>query len=179
MTTPSDIIAFWTDAGPQKWFARDAGFDAAIREQFEAAHHAAARCEHDSWRRTPDGSLALLLLLDQFPRNLFRGSAHAFATDELALSIAEEAIAAGHDQATEMPLRLFFYLPLEHAEDLGRQNRCVELVRATGSAEYLKYAEVHRDIIARFGRFPHRNVVLGRTTTAEEKAFLEAGGFAG
>lgn len=179
MTTASEIIGFWRDAGPKKWFARDASFDAAIRERFEAAHHAAARCEFDDWRRTPEGALALLLLLDQFPRNLWRGSAHAFATDRLALSIAEQAIADGHDRATEMPLRLFFYMPLEHAEDPERQQRCVDLVRAADSADYLKYAEVHRDIIQRFGRFPHRNAMLGRVTTAAEKAFLEEGGFAG
>lgn len=179
MSSPSEIIDFWRDAGPQKWFARDANFDAAIRQRFEEDHHAAARCEFDDWRHTPEGALALILLLDQFPRNLWRGSAHAFATDRLALSIAEQAMAMGHHREIEMPLRLFFYMPLEHAEDLDCQQRCVDLVRAVDSGEYLKYAEVHRDIIERFGRFPHRNAVLGRITRPDEQAFLDEGGFSG
>lgn len=175
---PNDIIAFWTAAGPAAWFAKDDGFDARCRA-FEAAHHAAARGELGEWEATPEGALALILLLDQIPRNLYRGTAHAFATDPLAQAIADRAIAAGHDRATAMPLRIFFYLPFEHAEDLSLQARCVALFEATGDAEYTKYAILHRDVIARFGRFPHRNVALGRATTEEEQAFLDGGGFKG
>jgi uncharacterized protein (DUF924 family) len=123
--------------------------------------------------------VALILLLDQIPRNIYRGTAHAFATDPLAQAIADRAVSAGHDSATAMPLRVFFYLPFEHAEDFAQQARCVALMEATGDEGYAKYARVHRDIIARFGRFPHRNAALGRVTTAEEQQFLDAGGFRG
>lgn len=180
---PADIVDFWREAGPKRWYAKDGAFDEAIRLRFEATHHAAARGECDSWTDTPEGALALVILLDQFPRNLFRGSAHAFATDGLARKLAAEAIARGHDQAVDPLLREFFYLPFEHAEDLAAQDRGLELCRAAGrergDAEPDKWALIHRDIIARFGRFPHRNAALGRTTTPEEQAFLDGGGFAG
>jgi uncharacterized protein (DUF924 family) len=120
-----------------------------------------------------------VLLLDQIPRNIFRGSAHAFATDPLALAAAERAIDAGHDRAVDPALRLFFYLPFEHAEDIAQQARGVALTEALGNAEYTRYAILHRDIIARFGRFPHRNACLGRSSTAQELAFLAEGGFKG
>lgn len=176
--TPSEIVTFWAEAGPTAWFKKDDAFDARCRA-FEPAHHAAARGELGDWERTPEGALALLLLLDQIPRNIFRGSAHAFATDGLAQTIADRAVNAGHDRAIAMPLRIFIYMPFEHAEDLAMQARCVALMRATGDEEFTKFALLHRDIIARFGRFPHRNGALGRATTAEEQAFLDAGGFAG
>ena len=176
--TPDDITAFWTAAGPDAWFKKDAVFDARCRD-FETAHHAAARGELSLWEERAEGALALILLLDQIPRNIYRNSAHAFATDGMAQRIAQRAIAAGHDRSTAMPLRIFFYLPLEHAEDLGQQAQCVALMEATGDAEYAKYARIHRDIIARFGRFPHRNAALGRVTAPDEQAFLDAGGFAG
>ena len=124
-----------------------------------------------------------MILLDQFPRNLYRGTAHAFATDPLARMFARAALAAGHDQATEALLRRFFYLPFEHSESLADQELGVELCAAlqadSGDEETMKFAIVHRDIIARFGRFPHRNAVLGRETTPEEQEFLDEGGFAG
>ncbi|MBI1252690.1 MAG: DUF924 family protein [Alphaproteobacteria bacterium] len=179
MTTPADIIAFWTEAGPGKWFKKDESFDGAIRTRFEALHHAAARGECADWEQSPEGALALLLLLDQFPRNLYRGSAHAFATDGLALRIARDAVASLQDAATDMPLRLFFYLPFEHSEHAADQAEAVRLIAATGDADYLRFAQLHADIIARFGRFPHRNAALGRTTTPEEQDFLASGGFAG
>jgi uncharacterized protein (DUF924 family) len=179
MSTPAEIVAFWSEAGPGAWFKKDAAFDAAIRDRFEALHHAAARGELNARSETPEGALALLLLLDQFPRNLYRGSAHAFAADGLAQAIAQAALDAGHDRATPAPLRMFFYLPLEHAEHLGLQARCVALFEAMGDESYTKYARLHRDIIARFGRFPHRNAALGRASSAEELAFLAAGGFSG
>lgn len=175
---PRHVIAFWSKAGPDRWFAKDDAFDARCAD-FAAVHHASARGEHADWEATPEGSLALILLLDQIPRNIFRGSAHAFATDGLALVIALRAIAAGHDQATPMPLRVFYYLPLEHAEDLRVQQRCVALTAATGDENFSRYARLHHDIIARFGRFPHRNAALGRTTTPDEQAFLDSGGFKG
>lgn len=178
MTRANEIVAFWLGAGPKSWFAKDDAFDARCRA-FEAAHHAAARGELADWEATPEGALALILLLDQIPRNVFRNSAHAFATDPLAQAVADRAVNAGHDRATAMPLRIFFYLPFEHAENLAQQARCVALMEATGDVEYAKYARIHRDIIARFDRFPHRNAALGRISTAEEQAYLAGGGFAG
>lgn len=181
--TPADVVGFWTAAGPAKWFAKSQAFDDAIRLKFEPVHHAAARGEYAGWADSPDGALALLILLDQFPRNLFRGDAHAFATDPLARAIASRAIAAGLDKQAAPELRQFFYLPFEHSEALEDQDRSVALCEAhdaeTGDIETLKWAVMHRDIIRRFGRFPHRNACLGRETTPEEQAFLDEGGFSG
>lgn len=176
---PSQVIDFWTEAGPAHWFARDESFDRAIIERFGAAHEAAAAGALAAWERTPEGALALLLLLDQFPRNMFRGQARAFATDAQALAIAERAIAAGFDSGFALPLRRFFYLPAMHAEDLGWQRRCEDLCAQAADEEGVRFAAVHREIIERFGRFPHRNPLLGRATTPDEQAFLDAGGFAG
>jgi uncharacterized protein (DUF924 family) len=172
----ADVVAFWRDAGPAKWFRGGDDFDAACRERLGAAHHAAARRELDGWTATPEGALALVLLLDQIPRNIFRGSAHAFATDGLARHFAARALEAGHDAAFEPALLGFFYLPFEHSESLADQDRSVALFDALGDANYHDYAHAHRDVIARFGRFPHRNAALGRDTTPEEQAWLEAGG---
>lgn len=179
MTRPIDVVGFWRLAGPQKWFAKNRAFDQAIALRFEPAHFAAARGEHDDWIATPEGALALLLLLDQFPRNLFRNSAHAFATDGKALAIARHAIGEGFDQEIESDLRPFVYMPLMHSEALSDQDACVVLFEALGAKTNLDFAVLHRDIIARFGRFPHRNAMMGRTTTPEEQAFLDEGGFAG
>lgn len=180
---PGDILTYWRNAGPTRWFAKSEAFDDAIRLKFEAVHHAAARGAYAGWQASADGALALIILLDQFPRNLYRGSAHAFATDPLALSIARRAIAAGMNQEVEPLLRPFFYLPFEHSEALPDQDECVRLcqahAKACGDEETLKWAVLHRDIIARFGRFPHRNPMLGRRTTDEEQAFLDEGGFSG
>jgi uncharacterized protein (DUF924 family) len=175
--TPAEIISFWRDAGPERWFKRDAAFDGQIRERFAGLYMAAARRELDGWAETADGALALLLLLDQFPRNMYRGSALAFATDPLARRVAQAAITAGHDQATDPGLRNFFYLPFEHSEAIADQERAVELTGFDPDAR--KWAIIHRDIIARFGRFPHRNAVLGRDTAPDEAEFLEHGGFSG
>ena len=180
---PADIVGFWRSAGLSKWVAKSAAFDDAIRLRFEPVHHAAARGEYAAWAETPEGALALLLLFDQFPRNLYRGSAHAFATDPLARAIAGGAIDAGLPKAVEPVLRPFFYLPFMHSEAMADQDRSVALYEAhdaeTGDLDSLKFAVIHRDIIARFGRFPHRNPELGRVTTTEEKIFLAEGGFAG
>lgn len=179
--TPDEVIAFWREAGPPRWFAKDNAFDAEIRARFEDLHHAAARGERADWAWHWQGSLALLLLLDQFPRNLYRGSAHAFATDPLALGIARTALAAGHDRQAPADLRVFFYLPFEHSEALADQRLCVELCEALDrdGSDWSNWARMHQDIIARFGRFPHRNAALGRTSSPEEQAFLDEGGFSG
>lgn len=181
--TPAEIVRFWQDAGQASWFGKDDAFDAQIRDRFEPAHLAASRGELPHWSATAEGALALLLLIDQFPRNIYRGSAHAFATDALARSVARQALDEGLDQQVEPLLRPFFYLPFEHSEGVEDQDRSVALAEALrdaeGDAATLRWAVLHRDIIVRFGRFPHRNRVLGRETTAEEQAFLDEGGFAG
>jgi len=177
------VVDFWLAAGPERWFAKSDAFDLEIRHRFEALHHAAARGEHNDWADSPSGALALLLSLDQFPRNLFRNSAHAYATDGMALAIARQAIAAGHDLQVALTLQAFMYLPFEHAEDMRAQDDSVALTERLkdrgGEASTYEWAAKHRAIIIRFGRFPHRNVVLGRVTTREEQEFLDAGGFSG
>ena len=172
-----EVLAFWRAAGPDKWFECEDAFDAEIREKFLPNYEAAATGRLDHCQATPDGTLALLVLLDQFPRNLFRGDARAFATDAKARSIAEQAIGRGIDRLFDVPERRFFYLPLMHSENLADQERCIALCRAAGDAEGEKYAEIHADVIRRFGRFPHRNRALGRADTDEERAFLAGGGF--
>ncbi|KAF1687154.1 hypothetical protein B1992_03965 [Pseudoxanthomonas broegbernensis] len=176
MTTAEEVVRFWREAGIDAWFNGGEAFDRQCEARFLGAHHAAARREREPWLDGPEGALALLLLLDQIPRNVFRGSGHAFATDGLALHYAGRALAAGHDAAFEPVLRAFFYLPFEHSEDPADQRRSVELFRALGDATYLDFAVAHEDVIARFGRFPHRNRALGRESTAQERAWLEAGG---
>jgi len=175
---PHEIVAFWREAGHAKWFGKDDAFDETLRERFEGLHFAASRGELSDWAETAEGALALLILLDQVPRNIFRGSAHSYATDPLARSIADAAISKRQDQALDPSLRCFFYLPFEHSEALEDQDRCVELSSAL-DADTQKWAELHRDIIRRFGRFPHRNEALGRETTDAEAEFLKGGGFAG
>ncbi len=171
-----EVVEFWRQAGPERWFASNASFDLNFKTRFLETHHAAARGEHAHWLDSADGAFALVLLLDQFPRNAFRGSGHAFATDGLALVYARAALEAGHDQAVDPSLRAFFYMPFEHAEAPDEQARAVALFEALGDAKSLQYAHAHQQVIARFGRFPHRNAALGRTTTAEEQAWLDAGG---
>jgi len=178
--TPSAVVAFWKEAGPKMWFAKDDAFDAEFRRRFHDAHVAAARRELDDWAETPEGALALLLLLDQFPRNSFRDTGHAFATDPLARMFAKRALEAGHDLEIEGDIRRFFYLPLQHSEDLADQDRQQALFQTRMErTPDDRWAEHHRTVIARFGRFPHRNRALGRETTPEEQAFLDADGFRG
>jgi uncharacterized protein (DUF924 family) len=177
--TPSAVVAFWKEAGPSKWFARDAAFDALFRARFEDAHFMAARGELDPWAETPEGSLALLILLDQFPRNAFRGSGHAFATDPLARHFAVRAVDAGQDRLIGNDLRRFFYLPLQHSENMADQDRQLALFQTMERPADDRWAEHHHKVIAAFGRFPHRNRVLGRETTPEEQAFLDQNGFRG
>ena len=172
------VVDFWREAGPGLWFAKDDAFDRRFRERFLSAHEAAARGELAGWLATPDGALALVLLLDQFPRNAFRGTPRMYATDALAREVTAAAIDAGHDRAVEALMQLFFYLPFGHSEDLADQERSVALDRRLGQPD-LSHAERHRDIVRRFGRFPHRNPILGRPMRPEEQRFLDDGGYAG
>ena len=174
--TPASVVGFWRDAGMAKWFRGGEAFDAECRSRWQAAHFAAARRELESWMDTAEGALALAILLDQIPRNIFRGSGHAFATDALALHYATRALAAGLDAQVEQALRMFLYLPFEHSEAMADQQRAVQLFTTLGDSDLLGYATAHRDVIDRFGRFPHRNTALGRINTPEEQAWLDAGG---
>src|ERR1700722_7406350 len=176
---PAEIVSFWSEARADKWFEQDESFDQAIRLRFLLTYEAAANGELIAWEESVEGALALVLLLDQFPRNMFRGDARAFATDALARAVADRALARGFDQATDLALRPFFYLPFMHSEALIDQDRSVSLYEALGETEQLRYATEHRDVVQRFGRFPHRNRALGRDTTRAEEAFLEADGFGG
>lgn len=179
--TPAEaacVVEFWQEAGPDLWFAKDAGFDCLFHTRFLSWHEKAAGDELAGWRRSTCGALALLLLLDQFPRNAFRSTPRMYATDHLARAEAEMAVTAGHDQRVEKILRVFFYLPFAHSEDWRDQERSVDLVRHLGEPD-LSHARRHRDIIRRFGRFPHRNPILGRAMTDEEKRYLDGGGYAG
>jgi uncharacterized protein (DUF924 family) len=172
------VVAFWREAGPGLWFAKDPQFDRRFREGFLSPHETAARGELAGWTATPNGALALVLLLDQFPRNAFRGTPRMYATDAMARRIAREAIEARHDDAVEAELRMFFYLPFGHSEILADQEYCVALMMRCGHPDLPK-AEHHRDIVRRFGRFPHRNPILGRAMTAEEQRYLDEGGYSG
>ncbi len=179
LATPAEVLGFWWSAGPPKWFGKDENFDAELRTRFLPTHEAAAAGRLAEWEATAEGALALLIVLDQFSRNMFRHDPRTYAADTLARSIAARAIERGFDRQYPVPERRFFYMPFMHSEDLADQERCVALIRASGDEEGIPYAQDHVDIIRRFGRFPHRNSVLGRATTAEEQAFLDGGGFAG
>lgn len=174
----SDVLDFWREAGPERWFRKDEAFDARFRERFLATHEAAACGALDAWANSADGALALLILLDQFPRNAFRGTPRMYATDAKAREIARRAVDAGFDRQVEPSPRSFFYLPFMHSERLEDLDRCVELTRPLGEESH-RYAVHHRGIVERFGRFPHRNAVLGRQSTPDEEAFLAGGGFGG
>jgi len=174
----TDVVKFWHDAGMEAWFTKNAEFDAGFHDRFRELHFAAARRELDHWMEHPESALALMILLDQFPRNCFRNTGHMFATDPLARHFARKAFAGGLVDGVAKELQIFFILPFEHSEDLADQQLAVELSPPYGE-EFVKYAVIHRDIIEKFGRFPHRNPSLGRETTTEEKGFLEGGGFSG
>jgi uncharacterized protein (DUF924 family) len=179
VASPEDVLSFWRAAGAEKWFAKDDAFDAEIRSRFLPAYEAAAGGALSDWEATPEGALALAIVLDQFPRNMFRGDARAYAADAVARGVAERALARGFDQRIPEGERMFLYLPFEHSEALADQERCCALFRALGNDDLLRWAELHADIIRRFGRFPHRNAVLGRKTTPDEQTFLDSDGFAG
>ena len=177
--TPHDVLAFWRDAGPERWCKKDAAFDAEIVTRFLATYERAVRGELSGWEMTPEGALALVIVLDQFPRNMFRGDARTYAADALARDVTRRALARGFDRDVPSSDRQFFYLPFMHSENLADQEHCVALAMAHGDDEFTEYAEQHADIVRRFGRFPHRNPVLRRTTTPAEQEFLDSGGFAG
>lgn len=173
-----DAVDFWRAAGPGRWFSKDTAFDQLFRQRFLDTYRAIASRVQDAWLATPVGALALVLLTDQFPRNAFRGTAQMYATDALARHFALRAMDAGHMRAVDAPMQLFFCLPFAHAEDLAGQDLSVRLHEKLGQP-WLSHALGHRDIIRRFGRFPHRNALLGRATTPLEQAFLDKGGFCG
>jgi uncharacterized protein (DUF924 family) len=174
--SPDEIIAFWKEVGEKRWFAVDPALDEEIRARFGAVWEDARDGKLAAWEGTAEGALALLTLLDQFPRNMFRGSGKAFSTDNLAREVAERAVARGYDLQTEPLLRAFFYLPFMHAENEADQDRCVALIGERLGEDSLNYpfALGHRDVIRKFGRFPSRNAALGRATTPEEKTFLQS-----
>ena len=176
---PNDILSFWREAGRDRWYRRDDTFDTQVRARYLGLWRKAAAGELSSWQASDDGALALTIVLDQFPRNMFRDDAMTYASDPQAREVAGRAIDRGADAGIEPALLEFLYMPFMHSEQLGDQLRCVELFRGTANADNLGYAERHADIIRRFGRFPHRNRILGRATTAEEQAFLDGGGFSG
>ena len=172
--TPDDILTFWFEELTfEDWFRGGERVDRMVAERFAGLAADAAAGVLDGWADTPDGALALVLLLDQFPRNLHRDNAAAYAQDPKALAVANAAVARGDDQRVSYTRRPFFYLPFEHSEAMADQDRCVALFEAYGDANMLDYAERHRAVIARFGRFPHRNAVLGRPATTEETAYLK------
>ncbi|WP_427846657.1 DUF924 family protein [Brucella pituitosa] len=175
----SDVIGFWKTSGSEgRWFDKDKNFDRRFRERFLDLHMKVAGRQHDDWMKTPEGGLALLILTDQFPRNAFRGTGHMYATDPLARHYARLAQEARHMHCVEADLRLFFCLPFAHSEEAADQEISVMLNARLGEP-WLSHAEGHRDIIRRFGRFPHRNPILGRETSPEEADFLVGGGFHG
>lgn len=181
MAIATEIIAFWVDEiGPSGWYASTAELDARIRERFGEAWERAAAGAFGDWACDPEKSLAFLILTDQFPRNMFRGSGRAFQTDRTAVCVAKKAIHAGFDMRASEPQRQFYYMPLMHSESLTDQERCVRLMKVrmpqTG-AQNLIHAKVHREVIRLFGRFPYRNEALGRVATPQETAYLEAGGY--
>lgn len=170
-----DVLDFWfEELSPKDWFLRSDAIDAVIASRFSTLPDEVAATDTSELLVTPRASLAAILVLDQFPRNLYRGTARAFAYDAAALRLAKEVIARGQDvdAGFNKDQRLFLYLPFEHSEDAGDQERSVKLISDLGDSTYTLFAEAHRDIIERFGRFPHRNEVLGRTTTEEEAVFL-------
>ena len=190
------VLAFWFGAldadgaadaeHTRRWFSKDSRFDDTIRVRFQSLHASAATGGCDDWLQGPRGTLAFVILLDQFSRNMFRGTAEAFAQDARALEAAGRAVDAGFDRRLRPSERGFLYMPFMHSEELTMQDRCVQLFAdlrdqlagpaAAGAAQQLDYARRHRDIIQRFGRFPHRNAALGRPSTAEEEAYLAGPG---
>ena len=173
MHTAADILRFWFDEhGPDDWFAGKPEFDALITGRFAETHAALARGEGFGWRTTPEGRLAEIIVLDQFSRHLFRGDARAFASDGMALVLAEEAVGGGHHHFLPMPQRMFVLLPYMHAESAVVQHESIRLHTALGVPDVLKFAEGHAAVIRRFGRFPKRNAALGRVSTPEELAYI-------
>lgn len=168
-----DVLAFWFDElEPADWFKKSDETDRVIGQRFLKLYHAVSQTSDHDLNASPTVSLAAIIVLDQFPRNMFRGHPQSFATDGKALEIAKQAVAAGFDQDVDAAKRVFFYLPFEHSEILADQEHAVGLIVPLGDAEFTRYALAHRDVIQKFGRFPHRNDVLGRPSTPSEIAYL-------
>lgn len=175
--TPDAVLQFWLEEiGEKGWYEASDQIDAKCRERFRPAWDEAEKLVTD-WSGSADGALAALILTDQLPRNMFREDARSFATDKLARRTADDAIAAGFDLQIDEPARQFFYMPFMHSEEMGDQNRAVSLFEERMPGDNLRHARLHRDVIRRFGRFPWRNDMLGRETSAQERAFLEQGGY--
>ncbi|SLN29638.1 hypothetical protein ROJ8625_01296 [Roseivivax jejudonensis] len=181
MPGPDDILTFWLDeVGPEGWYKQDAALDGEIRDRFSETLEGAMQGRYALWLTYPSGALAYIVLLDQFSRNIFRDDPRAFAADRVALAASKQAVHRGWDMKIDEPARQFFYLPMMHAENLCDQERCVRLIKERmpqNGAPNLLHARAHREVVRRFGRFPHRNAVLGRATTEEEARFLEEGGY--
>jgi len=176
-TQAEEIVEFWfSKAVKPYWFKSTPEFDAQLRDKYSVLMRAARAEELDHWADTPQGALALIILLDQVPRNVHRGTSESFASDEAALRVARQARAAGFDTAVDLDQRCFFYLPFMHSETLADQDLCVALYEAAGAEDNVKYARLHRDLIARFGRFPHRNSILNRASTDAEREYLASDG---
>jgi uncharacterized protein (DUF924 family) len=172
-----EVLSFWfDDVGPEAWFRKDSGVDERIRARFLILYEVLSEWPATDALASSERALATVIVLDQFPRNLFRGSAQAFATDALAREVATGAVAKGFDAGFDKDRRLFFYLPFEHSEDKGDQLRAVELISSLGDTDLAYWAVRHKAVVDRFGRFPHRNAVLGRASTPEEEAFLQESG---
>lgn len=177
MTEIDDVLCFWFETlEPKDWFMKSDQVDADIRTNFLDLYQDAHGGRLNAWAETPDGVLALIILLDQFPRNMFRDTAKMYQSDEHAIAVARRAIDAGLDKNVPDARRIFLYLPFEHSEQIEDQDFCYDLVEALSDKSYLPYAEAHRRVIRRFGRFPHRNDILGRVSTPEEEAFLKEEG---
>ncbi|MBF9041823.1 DUF924 family protein [Rhodobacterales bacterium HKCCE4037] len=178
MTSAAEVVEFWEQAGPEKWYAKDDDFDQTIRDRFRAAWDKAHDGGLRDWADGPDGALGLIILLDQFPRNMFRDDPRAYATDEAAMEVSGQMIANGWDREVSGPMRQFVYMPFMHSEDMAHQDICVDLMEnRMVEGNNALHARVHREIIARFGRFPYRNGPLGRESTEAEQDFLDNGGY--
>lgn len=176
-TKPDHVLHFWFETlRPEDWYRSDAGLDDFVREQLGGLHGMAMRGELEEWRETPEGALALIILLDQVPRNIHRDTPRAFASDEKSRVVLAVALAKGLDKSLTKRKRVFLYLPLMHSEKLRHQDQSVELFTALGIESNLDYAIRHRDIIQQYGRFPHRNATLGRQSTPEEEEYLSQPG---
>jgi uncharacterized protein (DUF924 family) len=172
MHTADDVLTFWfVDHGREHWFGGGPAFDAELTEKFAETHASVARGEAWTWRATADGRLAEIIVLDQFSRQIHRGTASAFASDSMALVLAQEAVAAGHDLAVPHERRMFFYLPYMHSESLLIHEESLRLHKALGVEEGVQYELAHQDVLRRFGRYPRRNEALGRVSTPEEREY--------
>jgi uncharacterized protein (DUF924 family) len=181
MTGPESVLSFWLDeVGPGGWYGGSDALDATIRERFETLWEGACEGRYSLWLTYPSGALAYIILMDQLSRNMFRGTSKAFLSDRAALTAAKSAIDKGWDLKIDAPARVFFYMPLEHSENLYDQDRCIRLMHERlpeGGGDYKLHAQAHRSVIRQFGRFPSRNEALGRPSTPAESAFMANGGY--